>query len=261
MGEQGKRRQKSRHRYQSQPVEKEAPLAGIWLGQLFLTRMARLFVVLIASLSVISGCSTKPHVMSQTEVDAPSSENIYIARQGLHTGIVIPTRTIESVLPQLYDRFSGTPYIEFGWGDRAYYQSDEVTLGMTVKALVWPTSSVVRVVAIPERPDIHFADNDLETLCLDQKQFALLIAFISNSFLRDSDANIIKSKDDTINDSEFYQAEGRYHVFNTCNNWTAKGLKSAGLKISPTFKVTAGSVMGYLSKHEGGESQVLACLP
>jgi hypothetical protein len=30
---------------------------------------------------------------------------------------------------------------------------------------------------------------------------------------------------------------------NTCNKWTAKGLKSAGMDISPMFKLTAGSVM------------------
>ena len=35
---------------------------------------------------------------------------------------------------------------------------------------------------------------------------------------------------------------------NTCNRWTAKGLKSIGMDISPTLKLTAGSVMNYLTK-------------
>jgi len=36
---------------------------------------------------------------------------------------------------------------------------------------------------------------------------------------------------------------------NTCNKWTAKGLKSAGMDISPTFKLTAESIMDYLEEY------------
>jgi hypothetical protein len=36
---------------------------------------------------------------------------------------------------------------------------------------------------------------------------------------------------------------------NTCNNWTAKSLKSFGMDISVTFKLTSDSVMGYVKKH------------
>jgi hypothetical protein len=36
---------------------------------------------------------------------------------------------------------------------------------------------------------------------------------------------------------------------NTCNKWTAKGLKSAGMDISPTFKLTADSIMDYLKEY------------
>ncbi len=36
---------------------------------------------------------------------------------------------------------------------------------------------------------------------------------------------------------------------NTCNTWTAKGLKSAGMDISPTFKLTADSIMDYMKEY------------
>jgi uncharacterized protein (TIGR02117 family) len=118
-----------------------------------------------------------------------------------------------------------------------------------MRAIIWPTDSVGRAVAGPERPDVFYTDNEWDVLCFDQEHYALLIAFIVNSFLKDNDGNIIESKDDSDGKSLFYHATGRYHLLNTCNNWTAKGLKSAGLKISPTFKITPGSIMGYLSKH------------
>jgi len=49
-------------------------------------------------------------------------------------------------------------------------------------------------------------------------------------------------------DSQFYSAVGDFYLMNTCNRWTAKGLKSIGMDISPTLKLTAGSVMNYLTK-------------
>jgi len=206
---------------------------------------------LLVLLLIVSACATKPHVLNQTEIDYHDSQKVYIVRQGLHTGFVLSASTIADRLPQVYQSFAGFPYIEFGWGDMDYYQSEEVTSGMTTKAILWPTHPVVRAVAIPERPDIHFSDNELEVLCLDQEQYALLVAFIVQSFLLDTDGRITKTMDSADGNSQFYKAEGRYHLWNTCNTWTAKGLKSAGWEISPAFKSTPGSVMSNLEKHNG----------
>jgi uncharacterized protein (TIGR02117 family) len=204
---------------------------------------------LLSSLLLVSACSTKPHVVKQTAISAPAPKEIYIVSHGWHTGFVVPASTIQSLLPQLRDRFPDTPYMEFGWGDKSYYQAEEATSGLTMRAIFWPTESVVHVVAVPERPDLHFSDDEAETLCLDNEQYALLISFIEHSFYKDSDGSIIKLKDGSYGDSHFYKGEGDYYLMNTCNTWTAKGLKSAGLSISPAFKITAGSIMGYLSKH------------
>jgi len=173
----------------------------------------------------------------------------------LHTGFVVPAGAIQSQLPQLYERFADTPYLEFGWGDREYYQAEEITSGLTMRAIFLPTESVVRAVAVQERPDIHFADNELEILCLDSRQYSLLIGFIEHSFYKDIDGNIKNSKDGADGDSQFYKGEGHYYLMNTCNSWTARGLKSAGLNISPTFKLTAGSIMGYLSRHNRAQTK------
>ena len=49
--------------------------------------------------------------------------------------------------------------------------------------------------------------------------------------------------------SQFYKGVGDFYLMNTCNKWTAKGLKSAGMDISPTFKLTADSIMDYLKDY------------
>jgi len=200
-------------------------------------------------LLIASACSTKPHVLKQTTISFPGSNVVYIVRQGLHTGFVVPATAIQSQLPQLYERFANTPYLEFGWGDKEYYQAEEITSGLTMRAVFLPTESVMQTVAIPERPDIHFTGNEVEALCLDSKQYSLLIGFIEHSFYQDNEGNIIKSENGTDGNNQFYKGEGHYYLMNTCNNWTARGLKSAGLDISPAFKLTAGSIMSYLSRH------------
>ena len=45
-------------------------------------------------------------------------------------------------------------------------------------------------------------------------------------------------------DRDFYVARDKYFLLRTCNTWTARALRSAGLPITPLYAVTAGNVMG-----------------
>ena len=207
-------------------------------------------LLVLSFILIITGCSSKPYVIKTTDISVDSPKEIYVVNHGWHTGFVVPASTIQKQLPQLKERFNNTPYMEFGWGDRGFYQAEEITSGLSVQAIFWPTESVMHVVAVPSRPDIYFANSDVEALCLTEVQYALLISFIEHSFLKDNDGRIIKLKNGLYGNSQFYKGEGDYYLMNTCNKWTAKGLKSAGLDISPIFKLTAGSVMDYLSDND-----------
>ena len=52
--------------------------------------------------------------------------------------------------------------------------------------------------------------------------------------------------------SQFYRSVLDFHLMNTCNTWTANGLKSIGLEISPKNKITADSVMNYIKQAKNG---------
>ena len=140
------------------------------------------------------------------------------------------------------------PYLEFGWGDKGFYQAKEITSGLSMRAIFWPTESVMHVVAVPQNPDIYFPKSKIEVLCLDNEQYALLISFIEQSFYKDNDGSVIELKNGIYGNSQFYKSVGDYYWMNTCNKWTAKGLESARLDISSTFKLTSDSVMDYLSE-------------
>ena len=184
------------------------------------------------------------------EIENSAENEVYVVNHGWHTGFVVPASDIQKLIPELKQRFKNVPYIEFGWGDNEFYQAEEITSGVTLKAIFLPTDSVVHAVAVTRKADKYFKHSEVEKFCLEDPEFKSLVKFISSSFYRDESGNILKLNHGIYGDSQFYKAKGDFHIFNTCNKWTAKGLESAGMNISTTFKLTAGSIMNFLSKEE-----------
>ena len=208
-------------------------------------------ILLIVILSLLTACSSKPYVVKHTEMPAAvGQEEIYIVRHGWHTGFVVPAKRIQNQLPKLWKRFGDIPYIEFGWGDKGFYQAKEITTGLTLKAILWPTESVIHAVAVPEKADKFFANSIVETLCLSGREYSSLLRFISESFYKDEYGKTSELKGGIYGDSQFYKGVGNFYFMNTCNKWTAKGLKSAGMDISPGLKLTAGSIMDYVKEYK-----------
>ena len=185
-----------------------------------------------------------------TELEKSAKNEVYVVNHGWHTGFVVHASKIQKKIPELKQRFGNAPYIEFGWGDNEFYQAEEITSGITLKAIFLPTDSVVHAVAVTRKADKYFKHSEVEKFCLEDSEFKSLLEFISSSFYRDESGNILKLNHGIYGDSQFYKAKGDFHIFNTCNKWTAKGLESAGMNISTTFKLTAGSIMNYLSREE-----------
>ncbi len=205
------------------------------------------FILLI--IIILAGCSTKPYIVSYAEKFEGSGQNeVYVVSHGWHTGFVIPAPEIQGVIPELEQQFGDTPYIEFGWGDKGFYQAKETTLGLTLRAIFWPTETVVHSVAVPQKVEEYFSNSEVAKLCLSDGELSALIGFISRSFFRDKSGNLLELQKGIYGDSQFYSGVGDFYLMNMCNRWTAKGLKSIGMDISPTLKLTAGSVMNYLTK-------------
>ncbi len=86
-------------------------------------------------------------------------------------------------------------------------------------------------------------------ICVDSDGYASLLQFIDESFYKDSQGQLIELNLGLYGDSQFYKAKGKFSIVNTCNSWTAKGLKSSGMEISTAFKLTASSVMRHVEKY------------
>jgi uncharacterized protein (TIGR02117 family) len=194
---------------------------------------------------LISSCSTLPKTIEPPDEkqSCDNTHEIFIINHGWHAGLVIKAKDLNDAIPELSVRFPDSQYYEIGWGDSGFYQSTEITTSLTFQAMFWSAGSVLHVVGLDSNPTERFKKSKVVLLDTDTKHYKNLIAFISSSFERDHNHEIIPENHGIYDDSQFYKGIGKYHIFNTCNNWTAKALYSAGFDISPTFKLTSSSVM------------------
>ena len=170
-------------------------------------------------------------------------QTIHVVSHGWHTGIIVPASCAERGLPFLRERFSRAIAYEFGWGDKGFYMADEITTRITLKALFWAEGSVVHVVALRDTPSRIFSRSEITEVKLSVAEMENLALFLASSFQLDGEGRVSRLRTGLYGDSQFYEGIGRYHVMNTCNKWTAKGLRSGGRDLSTLFKITSASVM------------------
>ena len=92
--------------------------------------------VILLIIIIVAGCSAKPHIVSSAEEFEVSGQNeVYVVSHGWHTGFVIPAPETHGVIPELEQRFGDTPYIEFGRGDKGFYQAKETKTIMEIREI------------------------------------------------------------------------------------------------------------------------------
>ncbi|MFM8613524.1 MAG: DUF2459 domain-containing protein [Alphaproteobacteria bacterium] len=67
---------------------------------------------------------------------------------------------------------------------------------------------------------------------VDTDALRRLLDFLRNSFDRAGAGRAVVTARGTYPFSLFYPATGRFHLFNTCNTWTAQALTAMGLGAS-----------------------------
>jgi uncharacterized protein (TIGR02117 family) len=157
---------------------------------------------------------------------------IFILTNGVHTDLVVPVKT------ELYDwskevKFSNTlskdtsyNFLAMGWGDKGFYlETPEwkdlkaaFALGNTaIHTTYYKTMSVGK---------------NCKKIIISKEQYQRLINYIKDSFQKDKDGHFINIVTKVVygkNDA-FYEANGSYSMFHTCNTWANTGLKNCGQK-------------------------------
>lgn len=178
---------------------------------------------------------------------------IYVASNGWHSAIVVPRAALPpGVLPEAAD-FPRATYLSFGWGDAAYFPAREPTTGMALSAALRPTPAVIHLAGLPAHPQDVFPHDEVVELAATAQAFEALAAYLDATFERAGSDRAEASAPGLHRFSRFYPAKGEFHLFNTCNTWTAGGLKAGGWRIRVTGTVTAEELMVQVRPLAAGE--------
>ena len=176
-----------------------------------------------------------PAAQSQNTVD------IFVTRHDWHTGVVLPVESL-GTLRELVPTLDSTRYVEVGWGDEGFYRANEISVWLALRALFWPTQSVVHIVSLPTEPTRYFPHSLVFKIPVTEIGLKELLAYIDASVTRDSQGEPILLGPGIYGASRFYRSAGTYYFLHTCNHWTATALRRTGFPITPAYAFTANNV-------------------
>jgi len=190
--------------------------------------------------------------LAQKEMQPPATgaafAPIYVVNHGFHSGLTIRRSDIPRGLFPESEDFPKAEWLELGWGDWDYYQADDPGLGLALKALFWPTASVLHVMGFSGAVAERFAGFEVARIELPPEGLDGLMLFIHHSFAREGATKAAPLNPGLYGNSRFYPAIGTFHLFNTCNTWVARALEAAGFSMGLFRPVTAPQLMGTLRR-------------
>jgi len=122
-------------------------------------------------------------------------------------------------------------FVAVGWGDREFYlhtrEWKDLTVGRALGALSGMHGALLHVTYLRKADFLDYA----YALPLSKAQYAKLVAYVVAAAVQRKGRLQHVPGAYTAQDA-FYEANGTYHLFQTCNTWIGSGLREAGVKVS-----------------------------
>jgi uncharacterized protein (TIGR02117 family) len=163
---------------------------------------------------------------------------IFVRTNGVHTWIMVPKTTPEMdwrpLVPgtDLKDRNWGrASHVAFGYGNRTFYLETPTWGDLTMKNAFLAAFGQGRSLMHADHAHLPAEDETQRAIVLTSDQYARLTEFILASFQRGANGRTIPliGRGYSTNDM-FYEAVGPYNAFLTCNEWTGRALRHAGVR-------------------------------
>ena len=209
------------------------------------TRQVHAAIVLMSVL--LFACASPPNNLFPPGPNEPS-RTIYLVSHGWHAGIVVKRTDIPAGIWPQHNEFPEAEYLELGWGDKDYYMTPKPNLGITLKAGLLPTASVLHVVGFRGPVTGYFPRSEVIRIDLSEAGFQRLCRYLENSYARDETGLSQPLGPSLYGDGQFYLSRETYHAFNTCNAWTARALREAGCPITPAVNLRVKTLMTNLAE-------------
>jgi len=170
-----------------------------------------------------------------TDQSGDEEIEIFLKSNGIHVAFVLPIETASNDWRKVFGVDRNIPdnarYISIGWGDMNFYRNtpqwSDLTFPIALKALFLKTGSAIHI-------DYYSAVQTgrwCKPVHISQKQYQDIVHYVESELQRDSQDKIIPVNDLHYTEFDtFYEARRSYNLFFTCNTWTNKCLKQAGLR-------------------------------
>lgn len=200
---------------------------------------ARLVLGLAGFVAVYGLCIVAVPYVGIGQPTLPSDENvtIYLWSNGVHTDFVVPTVSpyenwSDIFLPHHVKDGQARAWTAIGWGDKGFYLNTptwaQLKASTALKAVSGTSSSAMHVT--------FYDDEQLATcqncakLSITPAQYQILIAYIKKDITWQNHQAIVIDTTAQYGDTDaFYEAQGSYFLFYTCNTWVNEGLKAMGV--------------------------------
>jgi len=176
---------------------------------------------------------------------------LFVVSSAVHADIIMPRANAivdwdqEFASAKLAGNVDSATHVAVGWGDKGFFLEtptwNDLTASTAVNALLRPSASCVHVTYT--RPDLYA---DTASVRVSLEQYRNLVNFVKSTLRRDQDGQFMPIHGVGYGPTDaFFNANGNYHLFNTCNSWVGRGLKIAGVR-APWFTPLPKTPMLYL---------------
>jgi uncharacterized protein (TIGR02117 family) len=164
---------------------------------------------------------------------------IFVRSNGIHTWIVMPKVTEEMdwrpyALPaHLRDpRWGRADHIAIGYGNREFYLNTPTWADLSVKTAALALFGSGPTLLHVEHVDRPRTEEWQRPIRITPAQYRRLAGFIQRRFQLDAGGRPIPVLGRGYNEWDmFYEANGGYSLILTCNEWTGRALRAAGVRV------------------------------
>jgi len=162
---------------------------------------------------------------------------IYINSNGVHTDIVVPLKndvkdwTKDILFSQTVAHDTVASFVAFGWGDKGFYldtpEWSDLKASTALKAAFYLGSSAMHTKFYNSLNE----DAECKKIMVTREDYASLVKYIEQSFELDNSQKVQWICGHSYGKYDaFYEAQGRYSLFYTCNTWANQALKAGNQK-------------------------------
>jgi uncharacterized protein (TIGR02117 family) len=192
--------------------------------------------ILLPSLLIALGACAAPESNPVAPGNPDPGVPVYLVAHDKHSGIAVLRSDIPAGLwPEIRD-FPQADYLEVGWGEREYYYGrDQGFTGAMRAAFGSNNPSVLHVAGVRGSLAKSFPASEIIEVKLSPDGFERLVRYIHDAFDRKGAAVVAPLGPGLYGDSRFYPGWETFSLMRTCNVWTARGLRDAGLPIDDSI--------------------------